>query len=697
MKNLGRLFPIFALLLMIWPANAAAMPAQLGNVVADELVVKLRPGTSLAHNGHVLGTNTDILSALLRDSGTSAAQELGARSNTFRVHVASGTNISRLVRALAANPAVVYAEPNHIRTAMRVPADPVITQQWALRNIHAYEAWDITTGGDVTIALLDTGVSPSHPDLRDKLLNGYDFYNNDADPSDDEGHGTYTAGVAAASTDNGVGIAGICWGCNILPVKVLGSRGQGDDATIAQGIRWAVDQGVRIISMSLGGPDDTQVMRDAVQYAHDRNVLIIAASGNGQADGNKPNYPAAYPTVLAVSATNSNDGVTGFSTTGSFVDIAAPGVGLWSTIWNQREGDSYGVENGTSASCPHVAGAAALALTLRPDLSADQLAEILEAAADDEGAPGKDPEYGYGRLNLLRTVQLAADPNILSRSVIRGVVTGAQGGQVTVSLSNGQQTQPGPDGTYRFENLPAGAYTVTLSGPGGVTTSQQTWVSGTPLSVATLNFSFSPDASQYFAPVPAPADGATYFAETGHTLRGVFKAYWQKHGGLPIFGYPTSEEFVERGEDGREYTVQYFERHRFELHPENATPYNVLLSRLGDTILQLNGRNWYDFSKSAAKPGCVYFEATGHSLCEPFLSYWRANGLELDGRRGKNYAESLALFGAPLSEPQVETLSDGQSYIVQWFERARFESHGDSGVLLGLLSNELAAARGWRH
>jgi subtilisin family serine protease len=684
------------LLLLIWPAAAGAAPILPRGALAGELVLKLRAGTALSADGRALGPHADLLNTLLRDAGAGLARELGAHSATYRVRVGAGTDIGKLVAALARHPDVVYAEPNHLRRAMRTPSDPVISQQWALRNIHAYEAWDITTGNNVTIALLDTGVSPSHPDLAGKLLQGYDFYNNDGDPSDDEGHGTYTAGVAAAESDNGVGIAGVCWGCNILPVKVLGSRGQGDDATIAQGIRWAVDQGVRIISMSLGGPEDTQVMRDAVQYAHDRNVLIIAASGNGQADGNQPNYPAAYPSVLAVSATNSNDGVTGFSTTGSFVDIAAPGVGLWSTIWNPRDGDTYGVENGTSASCPHVAGAAALALTLRPDLSADQLTELLEAAADDQGAPGKDPEYGYGRLNLLRTVQLAADPNILNRSVIQGVVTGAQGSQVVVALSNGQQTQPDGNGAFRFENLPAGAYTVTVSGPGGVTTAQQTWVSGTPLSVATLNFSFGPDSSQYFAAVPPPSDGASYFAETGHTLNGTFKAYWQRHGGLAIFGYPTSEPFVERGEDGRDYTVQYFERHRFELHPENAAPYNVLLSRLGDTILQQGGRNWYDFAKGGPTPGCVYFDATGHSLCEPFLSYWRTHGLEIDGRRGKTYAESLALFGQPLSEQQVETLADGQPHIVQWFERARFESHGDSGVLLGLLSNELTAARGWR-
>jgi hypothetical protein len=285
---------------------------------------------------------------------------------------------------------------------------------------------------------------------------------------------------------------------------------------------------------------------------------------------------------------------------------------------------------------------------------------------------------------------------VLSRSRIQGVVAGAQAGQVTVVLSNGQQTQTDASGGYSFDNLPAGAYTVSVSGPGVSMAPQQAWLSGTALSVATINFSVGPNAAQFFAPVAPPGDGATYFPQTSHTLRGTFLAYWGANGGLPIFGYPTSEEFVERGEDGRDYTVQYFERHRLELHPENRPPYNVLLSRLGDSILQQGGRSWFDFPKGSPEPGCQFFADTGHSVCEPFLSYWRTHGLELDGRRGKTAAESLALFGQPLSEAQVETLADGQQYIVQWFERARFESHGDQGVLLGLLANDLAAARGWR-
>jgi thermitase len=686
---------VLLLLLLLMPLGASAAPKTPRNAMSGELIVKLRAGAALSTKARAAGAHAESLNSVLTSVHAVAARALGPGSDTYRVLLPAGADLEALAAQLAADPAVAYAEPNRIRTQMRTPNDSVLSQQWALRDIHAYEAWDITTGGPITIALLDTGVSPSHPDLQGKLLRGHDFFNNDDDASDDEGHGTYTAGVVAASSDNGTGIAGICWGCKILPVKVLGSRGQGDDATIAAGIRWAVDQGARIISMSLGGPDDTQVMRDAVNYAHEHNVLLVAASGNGQADGNLPNYPAAYPSVLAVSATTANDMVTGFSTTGGFVDISAPGVGLWSTLWTRSAGNTYGVANGTSAACPHVAGAAALALTLRPDLSADQLADIVMAAADDQGAPGKDPEYGYGRLNLLRVVQLAADPNVLSHSRIEGVVSGSSAGQI-VSLNNGQQTQTDGNGFYRFENLPAGVYTVTVIGPDGAPSSQQSWVSGTPLSVATLNFSFGPSAGQYFAPVGPPSDGAAYFRETGHTLRGTIQSYWRAHGGLPIFGYPTSEEFVERGEDGRDYVVQYFERHRLELHPENAAPYNVLLSRLGDQILQGGGRSWFAFPKGSPQPGCQYFEATGHSLCQPFLGYWHSNGLELDGRPGKTQAESMALFGAPISEPQIETLGDGRQYVVQWFERARFEDHGDQGVLLGLLANDLAAARGWR-
>ena len=184
------------------------------------------------------------------------------------------------------------------------------------------------------------------------------------------------------------------------------------------------------------------------------------------------------------------------------------------------------------------------------------------------------------------------------------------------------------------------------------------------------------------------------FPETGYCVAGEILAYWEHNGGLPVFGYPIGpenpNEIVEGSWVGR---TQWFERDRLEVHAEG-----VLAGRMGARLLELQGRSWWDFPPYAGgvPDGCVYFSETRHSLCEPFLSYWRAHGLELDGRRGKTAAESLALFGAPISEPQLETLGDGQQYVVQWFERARFENHGGQGVLLGLLANELASARGWR-
>ncbi len=612
---------LMAILLGIGPAAAQPAPS---HALDGELIIRLQPGITLLPGARATGVGAASLAPMLVAAHASAVKPIGSGSNTYRVRFAHD-DLPALAQRIASHPAVVYAEPNYQRTAMRTSNDPVLRQQWALRNIQAPEAWDLTTGNEIVIALLDTGVSSSHPDLKGKLVPGYNALNGSDNTRDDEGHGTYTAGVAAAGTNNGVGIAGVCWGCKIMPIKVLDRQGRGNDATIAEGIRWAVDHDARIISMSLGGDEDSQVLRDAVAYAHERNVLLIAASGNGQADGNQPNYPAAYASVLAVSATDGSSAVTGFSTTGPFVDIAAPGVGVWSTAW-ENGSNSYAASNGTSAACPHVAGVAALVLSLRPDLSADQLAQVLTDSAEDQGPPGKDSEYGYGRVNAFRAVQLATNPNLTFRP----------------------PPPPPPPVDQR---------------------------------------------TGYFAPVPPPPDGANYFPQTSHTLRGVLRNYWEKNGGLPIFGYPISEPFIERGEDGRDYTVQYFERHKLELHPENNPPYDVLLSRLGNTTLEKSARDWNSFPRSGNQPGCRFFPETGQSVCEPFLSYWRANGLEFDGRRGKSEAESLALFGLPLSGLITETLSDGKQYQVQWFERARFELHPENtppyNVQLGLLANEL--------
>jgi hypothetical protein len=188
------------------------------------------------------------------------------------------------------------------------------------------------------------------------------------------------------------------------------------------------------------------------------------------------------------------------------------------------------------------------------------------------------------------------------------------------------------------------------------------------------------------------------FAETNFCISGRIREFWEQNGGLPVFGYPIGPQEAATIE-GKSLQVQRFERNRLELHPENARPYDVLLGRLGADRLAQQGRDWNTaFPKEGSQGGCRFFAETGHNVCGAILSYWRANGLELDGRRGKTEAESLALFGLPLSGLVTETLSDGKQYQVQHFERARFELHPENqppyNVLLGLLGREVAGGGG---
>lgn len=624
----GPLAALTFLLALLAGLYGPAAPRTASASGASELLVALRPGQPIAALG-------------LRGATPLFSDAAGA---LYRVPVAPGADVDTLTARLAANPAVRYVEPNRRRTLQRTPNDEVLRQQWGLRNILAEQAWDITTGGPIVVAVLDTGVDGSHPDLQGKVLPGHNVFSGGANAGDDNGHGTAVAGLIAANTDNRTGIAGLCWGCRILPVKVLDANGGGNDATVAAGIRWAADNGARVINMSLGGAGESETLREAVEYAAAKGIVLVAASGNEREAGNPVSYPAAYSQVIAVGATGNADTITGFSNTGDYLDIAAPGVGLWTTLPDGR----YGPPNGTSFSSPYVAGAAALVLTQRPDLGWYDVACVLQASADDKGAPGKDPEYGWGRLNVLQAVQLAP------------VYTGCPLEAPAPQPAPEPAPQPAPEPAPAPPPLPGAA----------------------------------PAAFAPIAPVSGP--GVRYFPETGHSLRGTFLSYWEAHGGLPIFGYPTSEEFIETGADGKPYTVQYFERHRFELHPENAPPYNVLLARIGDDLLRASGRDWQAFPKTGPRSGCLYFEATGQSICEPLLSYWRSNGLEFDGRAGVSYAESLALFGQPLSPPQTEELAPGVFVTVQWFERTRLEDHGAGRVLLGLLGNELVQRRGWR-
>ncbi|MCS7288599.1 MAG: hypothetical protein NZ699_05640 [Roseiflexus sp.] len=213
------------------------------------------------------------------------------------------------------------------------------------------------------------------------------------------------------------------------------------------------------------------------------------------------------------------------------------------------------------------------------------------------------------------------------------------------------------------------------------------------LRIALIVLLLAASASSVAAAPAKESTTAVFFRETQNWIAPPFYQFWRTNGGLPIFGYPLAPtDLMTNPDDGKLYATQIFERNRLEYHPENPEPYRVQLGRLGVEVLQKQGRNWQDFPKGEPKRGCDFFPETGHTLCEPFRSYWRRYGLEL-GFRGVTRAESIALFGLPISEPMMETNADGATVLTQWFERARFEYHPDNPpqyrILLGLLGKEL--------
>jgi len=270
---------------------------------------------------------------------------------------------------------VGLVEPDYpVQALDTFPNDPSFPSQYGLTAIRAPQGWDISTGSaSVTIAILDSGVDLTHLDLAGKILQGYDFVNNDNVPFDDYGHGTHVTGIAAALGNNGLGVAGVSWGARILPVKVLDGSGNGTFSGVAAGIIWATDQGAQIINMSLGGTGFSQILQDAVSYADSRGVLMIAASGNS--GSNFVFYPAHFSQVMAVAATDASNQRTSFSNYGAEVEIAAPGVNIIS-LWP----GGYNTLSGTSMAAPYVSGLAAVlfgyennAATIRNDLKASAL------------------------------------------------------------------------------------------------------------------------------------------------------------------------------------------------------------------------------------------------------------------------------------------------------------------------------------
>ncbi len=302
------------------------------------------------------------------------------------------------VARLMQDPDVEYAEPDWPVMALLTPNDPQASGQWALNKLQLPAAWDVTGGSrEVKVAIVDTGIDRNHPDLAGQVVGGRDFVNNDADPADDQGHGTHVAGIVAALTNNGVGVAGTAHGATLLAVKVLGSNGSGYTSGIAEGIQYAVQQGAKVINLSLGSTQRAATLDAAVSAAVNAGVVVVAAAGN---DGTTtPNYPGASPGAISVGSTDSSDRKSSFSNYGSWVAVAAPGSAILSTY----PGGRYQTMSGTSMASPYVAGVAALVRSAHPEWSVSQVRSALTTTGD--------PVTGFGSVAPRRVNALAAVNN----------------------------------------------------------------------------------------------------------------------------------------------------------------------------------------------------------------------------------------------------------------------------------------------
>jgi thermitase len=295
-----------------------------------------------------------------------------------------------------------FVEQDHIGHGSGTPNDPSFSQQWHLSQIQAPLAWDTTVGSaSVPIAMIDSGVDSTHPDLAGKVMPGWSFLTGTTNTSDVQGHGTATAGTVGAATNNSMGVSGVTWLNPIMPLVVLNSSDFALYSDIASAINYAANHNVRIINISISGTSSSSTIQSAVDYAWNKGSIIFAGAGNNSSSA--LGYPAACNHVVAVSATESNDTLSSFSSYGSWISLSAPG----NNILTLSNGGGYSTWYGTSFASPIAAGVAALMLSANSNLSADQVVNLIEQNSDDIGAPGFDSSFGWGRVNAARAVAAA--------------------------------------------------------------------------------------------------------------------------------------------------------------------------------------------------------------------------------------------------------------------------------------------------
>lgn len=366
-------------------SGGGALAAQPAEWVKGRVIVQARAGLADAE-----------VAKIARGHGGSARRIGGT---DLHIVTLPGNRSETAVQAvLAHHPQLKFAELDGIVRPSLAVNDPYAGSAWHLNKIGAPTAWDVSQGSGITIAILDTGVDVTHPDLAGRTVAGWNFYNNTADITDAASHGTSVAGAAAASTNNGLGVAGIAGQTRIMPLRISSETGSASWSAMAQALVHAADQGVRVanISYMVGGVSTVQ---SAAQYMKSKGGLVFVSGGNyGTLLTDAPTT-----TMIPVSATDTNDGKPSWSSYGPIIALAAPGTGIYSTL----KGGGYGAVSGTSYASPVAAGVAAAVMAANPALSAAQVESILFTTARDLGAAGRDDVFGHGRVDAAAAVQKA--------------------------------------------------------------------------------------------------------------------------------------------------------------------------------------------------------------------------------------------------------------------------------------------------
>ena len=381
-------------------------------ILALATLLALAPTTSVAKQPQSFGTYAETGRILVMPKPGLPADELDrilaphggkarkvGQSDLHIVELPSKASERNVAKLLAKHPHLKFVEVDERVAPHFTPNDPYLGSQWHLWHVGAAAAWDATQGSGITIAILDTGVEGTHPDLSSRMVPGWNFYDNTADTSDVVGHGTAVAGTAAASTDNSAGVASMAGQAKLMPIRISDATGYAYFSTMANGLVWAADHGARIANISFAGAAGSTSVQSAAQYMKDKGGLVIVSAGNNGVE----ETIAPSTALIPVAATDGSDMRASWSSYGSFVALSAPGTGIYTT----SRGAGYGSWSGTSFSSPLTAGVVALMMASNPSLSGAQVESLLFGSAVDIGAAGRDPVYGYGRVDAARAVGAA--------------------------------------------------------------------------------------------------------------------------------------------------------------------------------------------------------------------------------------------------------------------------------------------------